>query len=346
MTSPYRIPCFVNYSRLAKAACIGFNDQGGANKPLINKAIRRSTQGATGGTRWFAVLAVLAICGGLLNLGDPGFAKAPPIPSGTKLIAERFLPSPIEAGEQTWTTWIVEVFALPEAQEYKSAALDLKQYRADEIECLALNIYFEARGEVDSGKHAVAHVVMNRVADPGFPATVCSVIRQGKETVLNACQFSWWCDGRSDIPRNRRAWTESVEIAEYVYEARAADGSGATEDDMTGGALWYHADHVSPTWSLTFALGPKIGNHIFYHKGDGQVASRKLRTQVAMRTPPPPPPAPRNTLSSAPKLTEPAPAPRIVLTPTPSTSSRVAQSPSPRLGQSASPRLTLDQLIR
>ena len=34
-----------------------------------------------------------------------------------------------------------------------------------EIECLALNIYFEARGEPDAGRRAVGHVVMNRVSD-------------------------------------------------------------------------------------------------------------------------------------------------------------------------------------
>ncbi len=37
-----------------------------------------------------------------------------------------------------------------------------------EVECLALNIYHEARGEPDEGKVAVGHVVMNRAADPRF----------------------------------------------------------------------------------------------------------------------------------------------------------------------------------
>ena len=43
-----------------------------------------------------------------------------------------------------------------------------------EVECLALTVYFEARGEPDDGKRAVAHVVMNRVSDRRFPDTVTS----------------------------------------------------------------------------------------------------------------------------------------------------------------------------
>ncbi len=126
----------------------------------------------------------------------------------------------------------------------------------DEITCLALNIYFEARGEPEKGKRAVGHVVMNRVANKRFPGTVCDVIRQGGELRRHRCQFSWWCDGRSDMPRNKRQWQKSNEHALAVYWGRS--------DDPTAGALWYHADYVNPSWNKTFVRGPKIGRHIFY----------------------------------------------------------------------------------
>ena len=64
----------------------------------------------------------------------------------------------------------------------------------DEISCLALNIYFEARNEPNEGKLAVSHVVMNRVMSSRFPGTVCKVIQQGGEIRRYRCQFSWWCD--------------------------------------------------------------------------------------------------------------------------------------------------------
>jgi spore germination cell wall hydrolase CwlJ-like protein len=127
---------------------------------------------------------------------------------------------------------------------------------AEEIGCLALNIYFEARGEPELGKIAVAHVVLNRVADRRFPSTVCDVVRQGGEDKLHHCQFSWWCDGQSDRPRDARSWDNVKAIAHMVYW-------GFTPDP-TDGALWYHADSVSPYWRTAFIRGPKIGQHQFY----------------------------------------------------------------------------------
>src|SRR5438093_4776081 len=63
-----------------------------------------------------------------------------------------------------------------------------------EIDCLALTIYHEARGESERGKLAVGHVVMNRTRSALFPASVCDVVRQGGQQ-RDRCQFSWWCDG-------------------------------------------------------------------------------------------------------------------------------------------------------
>ena len=130
----------------------------------------------------------------------------------------------------------------------------------EEIDCLALNIYFEARGEPDLGKIAVGHVVLNRVADKRFPETVCDVIRQGGEKVLNRCQFSWWCDGRSDQPREARSWQKVRTVARNIY--------WGFSEDPTAGALWYHADSVAPYWSRVLARGPKIGQHLFYLDAD------------------------------------------------------------------------------
>ena len=126
----------------------------------------------------------------------------------------------------------------------------------EEIDCLALNIYFEARSEPIDGKVAVGHVVMNRVADARYPDKVCEVVKQGGEKRRNKCQFSWFCDGRSDHPANVRAWKESLALARVVYWGYSPD--------PTHGALWYHADYVRPHWRRALERGPKIGRHVFY----------------------------------------------------------------------------------
>jgi hypothetical protein len=124
------------------------------------------------------------------------------------------------------------------------------------LDCLALNIYHEARGEPLKGKLAVGQVVMNRVAHPRFPDEVCAVITDGGEWPRGHCQFSWWCDGRSDRPSNPAAWSESRTLAREIL--LGAHG------DPTEGALWYHATTVSPIWRHDFIEGPQIGRHIFY----------------------------------------------------------------------------------
>ncbi len=138
----------------------------------------------------------------------------------------------------------------------------------EELDCLARNVYFEARGEPDEGKAAVAHVVMNRAANKRFPDTVCEVIRQGGAQKLHKCQFSWWCDGLSDEPTNKPAWLKSQDVAGQVYWGRS--------DDPTVGALWYHAAKARPIWRKALIRGPRIGDHIFYvtPAGRPQLASR------------------------------------------------------------------------
>ena len=158
---------------------------------------------------------------------------------------------PVEPGK-------AEIFKMPTPAE-PTAGIFKKPTPAEpaaELNCLALNIYFEARSEPEEGKLAVGHVVMNRVVNRRFPSTVCGVVRQGGELRRHRCQFSWWCDGRSDKPRNRREWQKSSQIALSIYWGQS--------EDPTDGALWYHADYVKPGWRKHFERGPKIGRHIFY----------------------------------------------------------------------------------
>lgn len=138
-----------------------------------------------------------------------------------------------------------------------------------DIECLATNAYFEARNEPVAGQVGVTQVVLNRVDSELFPDDVCSVIYQG-ETYRdedgnrvprrNRCQFSWWCDGRSDIPRNWKKYSEIYQIVAEVARDRANDQGS----DITNGSLFYHADYVNPRWNRRMDKEVQLGRHIFY----------------------------------------------------------------------------------
>jgi N-acetylmuramoyl-L-alanine amidase len=128
--------------------------------------------------------------------------------------------------------------------------------------CLAQNIYYEARGSSRADQIAVADVVINRVQDERYPNTVCEVVRQGRQHAdgrmkRNQCQFSWYCDGKSDWPTDMDAWVIAQQIAYNMY----------VHDDyrgLTEGATHYHADYVNPSWARTLTLTGTIGVHKFY----------------------------------------------------------------------------------
>lgn len=137
-----------------------------------------------------------------------------------------------------------------------------------EEHCLALNIYYEARGSNMADKVAVADVVLNRVRDGRYPDTICEVVKQGKQKpswkdpnrmvmVRNMCQFSWYCDGKDDTPQNPDLWSEAQNLAWRI--SKFGDYRGITE-----GATHYHATYVSPQWANDLQMVGRIGAHIFY----------------------------------------------------------------------------------
>lgn len=122
--------------------------------------------------------------------------------------------------------------------------------------CLSLNLYHEAKNQSFEGLVAVGNVVMNRVASPDFPNTVCGVVKQGGERRKHRCQFSWYCDGKSDKPYNREMYTRAESVAHLIL--------GGAIKDITGGALYYHATYVKPRWASRMKRTIRIDDHIFY----------------------------------------------------------------------------------
>ena len=118
-----------------------------------------------------------------------------------------------------------------------------------DLECMAMNIYHEARGEVVEGQIAVAHVTMNRVAHDNWPETICDVVYQSK-------QFSWTHMIEDHTPYDRKAWREAKAIARDVIIGNT--------NDPTNDAVFYHARWVNPSWTSYMEVSKVIGNHIFY----------------------------------------------------------------------------------
>jgi spore germination cell wall hydrolase CwlJ-like protein len=139
-----------------------------------------------------------------------------------------------------------------------------------ELDCMARNVFFEARGESAKGKLMVASVVIQRTLSPHYPGTVCGVVTQANtddfgRIIKNECSFSWMCDGQNhDIDLSnetiRREWMESYTISKLVMM-----GKLKPTIDMEG-VTHYHADYVKPYWakSKNYKVVAKVGEHIFY----------------------------------------------------------------------------------
>lgn len=127
-----------------------------------------------------------------------------------------------------------------------------------QVDCLAENAYFEARGEGKVGMAAVTNVVFNRMhaAGPFFPATACDVITQCNPR-SGVCQFSWVNDGLPHIMRDTGARDVAYDVAMYFWTHQDRP------IDMTDGATSYHATYVSPKWTrLKETI--QIGMHKFF----------------------------------------------------------------------------------
>ena len=152
---------------------------------------------------------------------------------------------------------VVPVIAYAQQQDQQ----DMLQ-KQEEAHCLAQNIYFEARGSNFADKVSVADVVINRTKDRRYPSTICDVVRQGNtdsngNMIRNQCQFSWYCDGKSDEPTNQDAWEEAMLIAWNMVEYNRYTG-------LTEGSTHYHATYVNPYWVKDMQLVGRIGAHVYY----------------------------------------------------------------------------------
>ena len=140
---------------------------------------------------------------------------------------------------------------------------DVLKVEMSDVDCLALNIYHEARGERALGHALVAQVTMNRIRDLHYPNTACGVVllqRRSAKTGNMVPHFSWTLDGASDSASDKPIFKEAYLMAiEYLFMGKTAPVQGAND------LLSYHADWVSPEWhDMEFVF--KYDSHIFYKR--------------------------------------------------------------------------------
>ena len=150
-------------------------------------------------------------------------------------------------------------FGIHAATVYQDAVREeALQARAQQLNCLARNVYFEARGEPEAGQYAVAQVTMNRKAAASYPSTVCEVVHQKNWDAIRkryVAAFSW--TELASLPATSgEEWARARKVAEDVYDGQ--------RPEKLNGALYYHASRVKPSWAKEKKLVARIGRHEFY----------------------------------------------------------------------------------
>ena len=136
-------------------------------------------------------------------------------------------------------------------------AITQKEEQEKQLECLSLNIYYETSASSLADAMSVTDVVLNRVESTRYPNTPCGVIHDGYKPNNRYCQFSWYCDGKSDTPHDDTVWEKSRKFARDMYVHGEYRG-------ITEGATHYHANYAKPFWSKKLNRITRIGAHIFY----------------------------------------------------------------------------------
>jgi len=127
-------------------------------------------------------------------------------------------------------------------------------YPLAEFECRREAIYYEANPRSFNGQLAVANVILNRTADPRFPATICRVVGEGE--ARGRCQFSYRCDGAGETFGDAEKFRAATLAARTALERPG--------EDITRGAVYFHAASIATGWFGTLDRTVSLGGNIFY----------------------------------------------------------------------------------
>jgi spore germination cell wall hydrolase CwlJ-like protein len=116
-------------------------------------------------------------------------------------------------------------------------------------------LYGEARGEPDIGRRAVAHVILNRLADGRWGQTLAAVCDAWE-------QFSCW----NPHDPNRKRLLAMADDDPALVPFAAVFAAAQAEPDFTNGAMWYYAESIpaAPDWAAAALPCGGFGTQLFF----------------------------------------------------------------------------------
>jgi len=165
------------------------------------------------------------------------------------------------------TAPIVEALATPLSENHSVLVMN-ERITTHDVDCLASNIYHEARADSYEEQVLVAQVVINRLHAGTYGTTICQVVHQRSS---HGCQFSWYCHERLKPVRELDAYQKSKDIALRVLRGDITNASG-------GKIVMFHERRVHVSWSKEFVLVKQTRKYCFYSKKEQLNVGPKTRS--------------------------------------------------------------------
>lgn len=125
-----------------------------------------------------------------------------------------------------------------------------------DVDVVARTLWGEARGEGGEGMQAVANVIMNRVARPGWWG------RTPREVCQKKWQFSCW---NATDPNLHKLLAVDARDPQFALALDiAAQAVAGALPDITNGATNYKVRGWPAAWAASMTKVARIGNHDFY----------------------------------------------------------------------------------
>ena len=139
----------------------------------------------------------------------------------------------------------------------------IPSYDAEERDYLIRTIAFEASGEPEEGKAAVAHVILNRKWSGKWGDSI-------KDVVTHPWQFEPWMTRRREMERlspNDPRYQSAAQIADAVLTGQRPDPTAGATHFLNPTIVRQRRGGSLPSWAR--GEGQPIGRHTFYSPNEG-----------------------------------------------------------------------------
>lgn len=153
----------------------------------------------------------------------------------------------------------------------------LAQNDKEDVQCLALNIYHEARGSSIEDRIASSYVVFNRLNDNSYPFTSKKKNKSLCDIVFDKYQFCWTNNDVIPMPKEPQAWVDAQRLAYELYTKpyykKLAQQFQMKHYVVT--SLLY--DKARPKWIDKRKTSIKIGAHSYMSLIDTNIKEKDVR---------------------------------------------------------------------